>query len=126
MYRLYQEQISACNQEIEKLLAAFQPQVDPLERPLPLDRKKKRRRKATTVNPKTGFDVRMESYKLFGVDLTQIPGLMGMTLVLFSEVGRNMSRWPTAAHFSSWLGLCPDNDISGGRVLWRGMRKVSL
>src|ERR1039457_2626953 len=50
MYRVYQEQIAACNQEIEKLLAAFQPQVDPLERPLPLDRKKKRRRKATTVN----------------------------------------------------------------------------
>jgi len=76
------------------------------------------------VNPKTGFDVRTESYKLFGVDLTQIPGLMAMILTLFSEVGRDMSRWPTAAHFVSWLGLCPDNDISGGRVLWRGLRKV--
>ena len=35
-----------------------------------------------------------------------------------------MSRWPTAAHFVSWLGLCPDNDISGGKVLWRGNRRV--
>jgi transposase len=124
MYRLYQEQIYACNQEIEKLITAFQPQVDPLERPLPPDRKKRQRRKATAVNPTTGFDARTESYKLFGVDLTQIPGLMSMPLVLFSEVGRDMSRWPTAAHFASWLGLCPDNDISGGRVLWRGMRRV--
>jgi transposase len=45
-------------------------------------------------------------------------------LPLFSEVGRDLaSRWPTAPHFASWLNLCPDNDISGGRVLWRGTRK---
>jgi hypothetical protein len=47
-----------------------------------------------------------------------------MALTLFSEVGRDMSRWATAARFVSWLALCPDNDISGGRVLWRGMRLV--
>jgi hypothetical protein len=97
--------------------------VDPAERPLPPDRKKKQRGRKKK-NPKTGFDVRTESYKLFGVDLTQIPGLMAIILTLFSEVGRDMSRWPTAAHFVSWLGLCPDNDISGGRVLWRGLRRV--
>jgi transposase len=124
IYGLYGQQISACDQEIEKLLMAFQPLADPTERPLPPDRKKKRRRKSKSMNPKTGFDVRTESYKLFGVDLTQIPGLMDMPLVLFTEVGRDMSRWPTAAHFASWLGLCPDNDISGGRLLWRGIRKV--
>jgi hypothetical protein len=46
------------------------------------------------------------------------------TLPLFSEIGRDMSNWPTAAHFISWLALCPDNDISGGKLLWRGARKV--
>jgi len=56
------------------------------------------------------------------VDVTQVPGLMMMALVLFSEIGRDMSKWPTASEFVSWLGLCPDNDISGGRVLWSGMR----
>jgi transposase len=45
-------------------------------------------------------------------------------LPLFSELGRDMDKWPTVAHFASWLALCPDNDISGGRVLWRGIRKV--
>ena len=35
-----------------------------------------------------------------------------------------MSEWPTAAHFVSWLALCPDNDISGGKLLWRGVRTV--
>jgi hypothetical protein len=45
-------------------------------------------------------------------------------LPLFSEVGRDLGpRWKTADHFASWL-MCPDNDISGGRVLWRGTRPV--
>jgi hypothetical protein len=58
------------------------------------------------------------------VDVTQIPGVETIALPLFSEVGRNLSKWPAAAHFSSWLALCPDNDISGGRVLWRGAREA--
>src|SRR5450631_4942020 len=101
---------------VEKLVVAFVARVDPAERPLPPDRKRKQRgRKKKNANPNTGFDLRTESYKLFGVDLTQIPGLMAMVLMLFSEVGRDMSRWKTAGHFVSWLALCPDNDISGGR-----------
>src|ERR1035437_2462615 len=125
MYQHYQEQLAACDEEIEKLLVAFQTWVDPEEKPLPPDRKKKQRgRKKKNVNPKTGFDLRTESYKLFGVDLTQGPGLMGMILTLFGEVGRDMSRWPTSGNFVSWLALCPDNDITGGRVVWKGMRTV--
>jgi transposase len=125
MYRHYQEQIAACDEEIEKLLVAFQPRVNPAEKPLPPDRKE-RKRGSQKKNAKTkqGFDLRSESYKLFGVDLTQIPGLMAMVLTLFSEVGRDMSRWKTSGQFVSWLALCPDNDITGGRVAWRGMRKV--
>jgi len=56
--------------------------------------------------------------------VTQIPGLEANALPLFSEVGRDMSKWPTAAHFASWLALCPDNDIGGGKLLWRGVRTV--
>ena len=123
LYRIYQERISESDQEIEKLVAAFEPRVNPAEKPLPEDRKQKqRRRRKKTGNP--DFSIRTEAYKLFGVDLTQIPGLMMLVLMLFSEVGRDMSRWPTAAHFVSWLGLCPDNDISGGKVLWRGARRT--
>ena len=90
---------------------------------MPEDRKQKqRRRKKKSGSP--DFNMRTEAYKLFGVDLTQVPGLMMLVFMLFSEVGRDMSRWPTAAHFVSWLGLCPDNDISGGKVLWRGARRT--
>lgn len=121
-YRHYQKQIIACDEDIEKQLLTFAPRIDPVEQPLPTNRK--RTRKQRTVNPRTGFDLRTEAYKLFGVDLTQVPGLMTLVLMLFSELGRDMSRWPTAAQFVSWLALCPDNDISGGRVLWRGVRPV--
>jgi len=122
LYRSYGDQIRACDQEIEKLVAAFEPKVDPEEKPLPQDRKKRRRPRKKSGSP--DFDMRTEAYKLFGVDLTQIPGLMMLVFMLFSEVGRDMSRWPTSAHFVSWLGLCPDNDISGGKVLWRGARRT--
>jgi transposase len=127
LYRTYQQLIVGCDLEIETMLRAFEPRTDPVERPLPPDRKrnragKKRRKKNGHPNP--GVDLRTETYKLFGVDVTQIPGLEENALPLFSEVGRDMSKWPTAAHFVSWLALCPDNDISGGKLLWRGVRTV--
>ncbi len=123
LYRQHLEQISACDQQIEKLIVTFEPRVDPQQKPLPADRKKRQRgRKKKSGGPQ--FDMRTEAYKLFGVDLTQIPGLMMLVLTLFSELGRDMSRWATAGNFVSWLGLCPDNDISGGRVLWRGVRRT--
>jgi transposase len=123
-YRHFQDQIAACEEEIQKAIALFEPRVDPTERPMPPDAKPRDRGRKKYNNPKTGFDLRSECYKLFGVDLTQIPGLMTLVLTLFSEVGRDMRRWPTSEQFVSWLALCPDNDISGGRVLWRGVRRV--
>src|SRR5215468_4293928 len=85
-YRHYQEQIAVCEEEIEKLLVAFQPRVDPEQRPLPPDRKRKQRsRKKKNVNLKTGFDLRTESEKPLGVELTQIPGLKNIILTLFGE-----------------------------------------
>jgi len=123
LYRSHRDLIDECDREIEKLVAAFEPRVDPDEKPMPEDRKQKQR-KRKKKSGSADFNLRAEAYKLFGVDLTQIPGLMTLVFLLFSEVGRDMSRWPTAAHFVSWLGLCPDNDISGGKVLWRGARRT--
>jgi len=127
LYRTYQQLIVGGDLEIEKMLPTFEARTDPVDKPLPPDRKrnragKKRRKKNGHPNP--GVDLRTETYKLFGVDVTQIPGLEENALPLFSEVGRDMSKWPTAGHFVSWLALCPDNDISGGKLLWRGVRTV--
>jgi transposase len=127
LYRSFQQHIVECDKEIEKLLEEFAPWVDPVEKPLPPDSKRNRsgpKRRKKNGNSESGFDLRSEAYKLLGVDVTQIPGVETIALPLFSEVGRDLSRWPTSAHFASWLALCPDNDISGGRVLWKGVRKV--
>jgi hypothetical protein len=141
LYRTYQQLVVDCDLEIEKMLLLFEQRVDPAETPLPPDRKrnragkkrrkkkeerrkKKEERRKKNGHPHPEFDLRTEAYKLFGVDVTQIPGLEENALPLFSEVGRDMSKWPNAAHFASWLALCPDNDISGGKLLWRGVRTV--
>ena len=53
-----------------------------------------------------------------GVDLTQINGVDGFTaLKVISEIGTDMTKWPSAKHFASWLGLSPDNRVTGGRVM---------
>jgi transposase len=53
-----------------------------------------------------------------GIDLTQIDGITPYTaLKLISEIGVDMTRWPTEKHFTSWLTLAPKNKISGGRLL---------
>lgn len=120
LYTAYQQQIAACDREIEKLIQQTPPRIDPDQKPLPPDKKNKSHKKKG--DPESSFQMRTEAYKLFGVDLTQVPGLANNVIALYSEIGRDMSCWPTAAHFASWLTLCPDNDISGGRVLWRGTR----
>jgi hypothetical protein len=123
MYGNYKDRIEECDREIETLLGRFEPRIDPEDKPLPPDQKRKQS-KESKRDAASSFDFRAEGYKLFGVDLTQVPGLRMMVLPLFTELGRDMSRWGSAAQFTSWLSLCPDNDISGGRVLWKGIRKI--
>ena len=60
-----------------------------------------------------------------GVDLTKIPGIKEQSAqIIISEVGLDMTKWKTEKQFCSFLGLCPDNSISGGKVLHRATRKV--
>jgi transposase len=127
MFEHYQQQILACEKEMQKQLGEFSWRVNPDEKPLPPDTKHKRNRRNRLSKKRAGdfhFDLRTEMYKLFGVDVTRIPGLDALALQLFSEVGRDLSRFPTAAQFSSWCGLCPDNDVSGGTV-WKGGRRIN-
>lgn len=60
-----------------------------------------------------------------GVDFTQVDGLDVLTIhSILSEVGLNPEVFPTHKHFSSWLGLCPDNRVTGGKVQSTRTRKV--
>ena len=57
-------------------------------------------------------------HAVLGVDLTQIHGLgPSLALKLVGECGTDLSAWPDAKHFTSWLCLAPSNKISGGKVL---------
>jgi transposase len=69
--------------------------------------------------------VRGELYRISGTDLTQIDGINIITAqTIIAEVGVDMNRFPSEAHFASFLGLCPDNQITGGKVFRRGTRHV--
>ena len=64
------------------------------------------------------FDVQGQLYRMTGVDLTRIDGVDAYTaLKVVSEIGTDMTKWPSAKHFASWLGLSPNNRITGGRVI---------
>ncbi|MBZ5600988.1 MAG: IS110 family transposase [Acidobacteriia bacterium] len=120
-YRHYQGLIAECDGEVETLLGAVASQVDPGRQPLPPA--PAGRRKPHRKIP--GFDLRAELYRVLGTDLTQVPGLQTPTVhTLFAELGADLSAFPTGAHFASWLGLCPDNRISGGKVLSVSTRHV--
>jgi len=56
-----------------------------------------------------------------GTDLTRIDSIDVMTATtIVSEAGYDMSKWETENHFVSWLRLCPDNRISGNKVIGKG------
>jgi transposase len=56
--------------------------------------------------------------------LKTMPGVSVTTAqVLLSEIGTDMSRFPTAGHLVSWAGLCPGNDESAGKRRSTRLRK---
>ena len=119
-YRYYQDLIGACDSEIEQYLLAFESKVDVIEHPLPAVKGHRKPRRN-----ELRFDLRSHLYRIFGVDLTQIPGLNPLTAhTLLTEVGPDLSRFANASAFASWLGLCPDNRISGGKILFVKTRVV--
>ena len=64
--------------------------------------------------------------KICGVDLTKIEGIsQASALTILAEIGTDISRWKSAKHFASWLGLCPGIKKSGGRLISSASRRVS-
>lgn len=112
LYDFYTQQIQACDAQLEANYQAVQPQFDLAQHPLPPARRTSRDKNSPT------FDLRLSLYQMAGVDLTQIEGINVLTAqTVLAEIGLDMSQWPTVKHFTSWLGLCPYQDVSGGKVL---------
>ena len=111
LYEVDQQEIKMIDQEIEKCLASFDTKVN--DQPPPSQRK--RRKKPTGNNPH--FDLRQDLYQIAGVDFTLIDGLDALAVqTILSEIGLDAQRFPTVKHFCSWLGLCPGQKITGGKV----------
>jgi transposase len=120
LYQIYQQQIAECDTALAIHLQTLNDKVEPGSQP-PAAKPNKR----AGSNAPTSFDVRGELYRISGTDLTQIDSINIMTAqTIIAEVGIDMSRFPTEAHFASFLGLCPDNQITGGKVFRRGTRHV--
>jgi transposase len=119
-YGVYQEKIERCDQRIEQHLKSMPAQIEGDNNPIPKPRKGKR-----PHGNAPAFDLRSELYRVTGTDLTQIDGIDVVTAqAILADTGTDMSAWRTEKHFVSWLGLCPDHRISGGKVLQRGTRRV--
>ncbi len=114
LFETCQAQLAACDLAIEAHVHTLVADVATPNAPLPAPRVT---RKPRENEPR--FEIRTPLHHLTGgVDLTQIDGITPYTaLKLISEIGTDMTRWPSAKHFTSWLTLAPKNKISGGRLL---------
>jgi len=115
LYDFYTEQVAACDAQIQQQYAAMKPRWEsaPSET-TPLAAKPRRKKRKN----EPASDVRTDIIRLTGVDLAAVGGIgPGLAQTILSEIGTDMSKWPTVNHFASWLGLAPHNDISGGKVL---------
>jgi len=119
LFDVYQQKISDCDQQIAGYLRTLESKINIQAQPLkPAREKKKKRRNAP------GFDCRHEAYRISGVDLTQIDSISeSAALTILSEIGADMSPWKTEKHFASWLTVCPNNKITGGKIFQRQTRK---
>jgi transposase len=114
-WRFHRELIAQCEAQIQAQLTQIHSHSDDPAPP----------------TPKTGANKpdptqRELLFRKFGTDLTAVEGINLQTaMTLLSEVGNDLAKFPTAAHFTSWLGLCPDNRITGGRKLAAHTRNVN-
>jgi len=114
LYDAYAQQVAECDRQLEKMLVAHAGQP----------REPKRHRGRAKNAP--AFDLRTYLFQLCGVDLTRIDGIDVTTAFkVLAEVGADLSRFKSAKHFASWLGLCPGTKISGGKVLSGATKPVA-
>ena len=108
LYHIYHEKIKECDLQIEKHLREKSG----------IDKNNQEKQKSKSNKNNLNFDAKEILRELTGTELDEIFGITQSNAVeIVSEIGLNMSKWPTAKHFTSWLNLAPNNKISGGKVL---------
>src|SRR6267143_2998891 len=109
--------MTECDRQIEQYLQ----QREDRSRGASLPEEKRKERLKKKKGNKPQFDLREGLFRMTGTDLTRIDGIDVMTaMTILSEAGWDMSKWKTEHHFVSWLRLCPDNRISGDKIIGKG------
>jgi hypothetical protein len=122
VYDVYTAQIAVCDARIEQYLQTMESRSGDPEAPLPDLPPAKADSKTKNAPPPL---TRAQLARIVGVDLVAVMGLSASSVqTIITEIGTDMSRFPTVKHFCSWLGLAPRNDISGGKVLRSRTLKV--
>lgn len=122
LYDYYGQQVTECDEKIEAHLRVMNCKLEAADTALAAPRRAHMQPKRKHIPQ---FDLRTYLYRISGVDLTQIDGIgVQVAQTILSEVGVDMSKWRTEKQFASWLGLSPDNQITGGKVIKRGTKKV--
>jgi transposase len=123
LYDVYTAQIAVSDGELEHYLQRMEARSGEPDAPLP-DLPPAKTDSHSKNAP--SFNARAHYARLLGVDLVAVMGLSSSSVqTIISEIGTDMSRFPTVKHFGAWLGLAPRNDISGGKVLRSRTRKVT-
>jgi transposase len=122
IYDVYTAQIAVCDTELEQYLQRMEARSGEPTAPLP-DLPPAKTDSHSKNAP--SFNARAHYARLLGVDLVAVMGLSSSSVqTIISEIGIDMSRFPSVKHFGAWLGLAPRNDISGGKVLRSRTQKV--
>jgi transposase len=117
MYLTYRDRIAACDHEIEKQLQHCEAKGNDGIIEQNIKSKMKLIKKVKFKNHPR-FDVRGYLERIHGVDVLNIYGLSETGgLELLAEAGTDLSKWKNEKHFVSWLNLCPNNKISGGKLI---------
>ena len=116
-YEFCQKQMAECDRQLAQYLQERKDRSQGA--PLPEEKRKGRLLKKKGNKPQ--FDLREGLFRMTGTDLTRIDSVDVMTATtIISEAGYDMSKWQTENHFVSWLRLCPDNRISGNKIIGKG------
>src|SRR5215469_8153046 len=117
-YEFCQQQMADCDRQLNQYLEQREDRSRGTS--LPEEKRKGRLKKKRANKPQ--FDLRTGLFRLTGTDLTRIDSIDVMTATtVLSETGYDMSKWETENHFVSWLRLCPDNRISGEKIIGSGL-----
>src|ERR1700733_7423620 len=119
MHQFVEEQIRVCESQIEIALQTMEAAKNDgvIEETNLVELKAKNKKQPQ-------FNTRSYLQKIHSVDVLAIYGISDVAgIEILAETGTDLSKWPTQQHFVSWLNLCPNNKISGGKLISSSLLK---